>query len=167
MLNVDKELAALERMTTRELQTRFVEVFGEPCRSHHKRWLVKRIIWRLQANAEGDLSERARRRALELANDADLRLTAPRDDAPPKAPLPLAQRSDRPVERPQDNRLPMPGAQIVRDYKGRRIVVTVLDNGFEFEGERYRSLSAVAQAVTGSKWNGYLFFGLVRQGGAA
>ena len=61
MLNVAKELAALKRMTPAELREKYAEVFGEDSRSGHKEWLVKRIIWRMQANEEGDLSERARR----------------------------------------------------------------------------------------------------------
>lgn len=73
-LNVDKELASLRRMSVGQLRVRYAEVFGEATRSRHKQWLIKRILWRMQALAEGDLSERARRRAVELANDADLRL---------------------------------------------------------------------------------------------
>ena len=61
----------------------------------------------------------------------------------------------------------LPGTVLTRDYKDRRITVTVLDDGFEFEGERFRSLSAVARAVTGSHWNGFHFFGLPRKGGGA
>jgi hypothetical protein len=72
--NVGKELAALQRMTVKELRTRYAEVFGEATNANNRAWLVKRIAWRLQALAEGDLSERARQRAAELANDADLRL---------------------------------------------------------------------------------------------
>jgi hypothetical protein len=63
-------------------------------------------------------------------------------------------------------RVPMPGAQISRPYKGRMIAVTVLPNGFDYEGEVYRSLSAVAKAVTGTHWNGYHFFNLAKCGGA-
>jgi hypothetical protein len=77
-LNVEKEVAALKAMTVPELRARYAEVFGEECRSHHKALLWKRIIWRMQANAEGGLSDRARRRAEELANDADLRICAPK-----------------------------------------------------------------------------------------
>lgn len=62
-LNVGKEVAALQRMTVRELRTRYAEVFGEVTRAGNKAWLVKRIAWRLQSLAEGDLSERARQRA--------------------------------------------------------------------------------------------------------
>src|SRR5262245_31175804 len=76
-LNIGAELATLRRMTPAQLRVKYSEVFGEPSRSGHKEWLVKRIIWRMQANAEGDLTERAKRRALEIANDADLRVKAP------------------------------------------------------------------------------------------
>ena len=76
-MNVGKMVAALKRMTVTELRAKHVEVFREPTRSGHKDYLVKRIAWRIQANAEGGLTERARRRAEELANDADLRTHAP------------------------------------------------------------------------------------------
>ena len=59
-----------------------------------------------------------------------------------------------------DARLPPPGSYLERDYKGRRVIVKVLANGFEFDDEIYRSLSAVAHEVTGTKWNGFLFFNL-------
>jgi hypothetical protein len=77
-LNIEKEVAALQRLPVRELRTRYTEVFGEETRAGNKPWLIKRIAWRLQSIAEGDLSERARRRAAELANDADVRLSLPR-----------------------------------------------------------------------------------------
>ncbi len=68
---------ALAQLTVRELKQRYAEVFGEPTRTNHKQYLVKRIVWRMQALREGGLSERARRRALELADDAALRPRAP------------------------------------------------------------------------------------------
>lgn len=164
-LNVGKELAALERMTTRQLRERYEEVFREECRSNHRVWLIKRIIWRMQANAEGDLSERARRRAAELANDAELRLKAP-----PKRPEPDTVPSAAAIKKAavsfsEDDRLPLPGTILTREYKGRSVQVTVLPNGFEWEGERYKSLSAVAKAVTGTHTNGFLFFRLNGEGG--
>ena len=58
----------------------------------------------------------------------------------------------------------MPGAVLTRKYRGRLIEVTVLPKGFDYEGQVYRSLSAVAQAITGSHWNGHLFFGLKSEG---
>jgi hypothetical protein len=69
---------ALERLGVSALRQRYAETFGEATKVANKAWLIKRIAWRLQALAEGDLSERARRRAAELADDADLRLNPPR-----------------------------------------------------------------------------------------
>lgn len=69
-LNIGKELAALQRMTVKELRNRYAEVFGEPTNANNRAWLVKRLAWRLQALAEGDRTERARRRAQELARDS-------------------------------------------------------------------------------------------------
>jgi hypothetical protein len=59
----------------------------------------------------------------------------------------------------------MPGAVLTREYRGQTIQVTVLPEGFEYDGEVYRSLTAVAKAITGSHWNGPLFFGLRKTGG--
>jgi len=163
-INVGKEVAALGRMTVGELRTRYAEVFGETTNAHHKLWLVRRIIWRMQAMANGDLSERARQRARELANDADLRVSAPK---PIKAGA-TATTTDhnKPTLRiAGDRRLPMPGSVITREYKGRTLQVRVQKQGFEFEGETYKSLSAVAKAITGSHCNGYLFFRLLKNGG--
>lgn len=159
-LNVGKEMTILRQLTVPELQAKYLEVFGEPTRQHHKQYLIKRIIWRMQANEEGDLSERARQRAAELANDADLRLYAPRDPQPaPEAP---EQTKVVPVRFACDNRLPMAGATIVRKYKGQMHEVKVLPGGFEHQGEVYRTLSAVAKAITGTHWNGYHFFKLLK-----
>ena len=157
-LNLKKELAALEKMTVGELQQRYAEVFGEQVRSRHKQYLFRRIAWRLQANAEGGLSERALRRAEELANVADVRVTPPKGgiSGSPAAP---ATRAEAPT-RPSDPRVPPVGAAITRKYKGRTIAVTVLAGGFEYEGERYGSLTAIAKAITGSHMNGFRFFGL-------
>jgi hypothetical protein len=163
-LNVEKELAQLQRMTVCELREKFTEVFGEECRSRHKQWLVKRIIWRMQANVYGGLSERARQRALEIANDADLRLTAPRGRKPPAAP---ERTRTLAVKFGTDNRLPLPGTIVTRHYRGELVQVRVLDDGFEYLGERYKSLSAAAKAVTGQHWNGFHFFGLKRKGATA
>ncbi len=151
------ELAVLRRMTTPELKQKYIGVFGEEARTGNKDWLVKRIIWRLQAIAEGDLSERARRRAAELAEDADLRVTAPRTGQPK---FDVAQS----IKQNAISRLPMPGTVLARPYKGTTILVTVREEGFEHEGALYRSLSAVAKAVTGSHWSGHRFFGLTKKG---
>ena len=74
-LNIVNEVAALQRLTIGQLRQRFAELFGEATQASNRTWLIKRIAWRLQALAEGDLSQRARQRAAELARDADLRLS--------------------------------------------------------------------------------------------
>ena len=159
-LNIAKEVAALRRLTNRQLRQRYAEAFGEATSAGNKVWLVKRIAWRLQALAEGDLSERARRRAAELANEADLRMNPP----PVKEVAPKAERTVVEVlPLRADNRLPPPGSVITRRYKGEDLQVKVLDDGFEFEGEVFGSLSAVAKKITGQHMNGFLFFRLGKE----
>jgi hypothetical protein len=147
------------------LRRRYQELFGEPTRAANKTWLVKRLAWRLQALAEGDLSERARQRALELARDADLRLTSPRNTTP-VASQPLAGRSGQRPSKTRD-RLPPPGTILHRPYKGAVLQVQILERGCQFEGRIYPSLSAVARAITGSHCSGFLFFGLTSKRGAS
>ena len=161
-INVGKEVAALERMTVKQLRERYAAVFGEATAAHNKPWLLKRIVWRVQALAEGDLSDRARARAAELARDADLRLTPP-----PARPGADASRTTSGTIESSDRRLPPPGSVITRKYKGGSIQVKVLADGFEYAGESYASLSAVAKAATGSHCNGFLFFRLNGKGGDA
>src|SRR5687767_6727792 len=127
-------------MTVKELRQRYVEVFNEDTNAQNKQWLLKRIIWRMQARLEGSLSERARKRAAELADDADIRMNPPRA----KAPEPAAE--DAPVQVLKfqaDERLPLPGTVITRKYKGDLLQVKVLPQGFEYEGKVYLSLSAL------------------------
>jgi hypothetical protein len=159
-------IAALQEMTLADLREKYHEVFGEETRSRHKDFLWKRIAWRMQALEQGDLSERARRRAAELANDADVRVRAPRD-AFDAGLLSHARTRTHAFPHVQDARLPMPGTVLTRAYKGRVLRVTVLDDGFEYEGRTYRSLSAIATEATGSRWNGFLFFGLAKTRAAA
>ncbi len=153
-VNVAKELAALEAMTVTDLRDRYAQVFGEETRVGNKAWLVKRTIWRLQALAEGDLSERARRRAAELAQDADLRVSPPRH----KRSAPDSVQKNGKASTLINGHLPLPGTILTRWYKGQTLKVQVLRHGFEHEGQVYRSLSAVAKAITGSHTSGFLFF---------
>ncbi len=156
-LNVEKEVAALRRMTVKELTERFADVFGESTNTRNKPWLVKRIAWRLQALAEGSLSERALRRESELTDEADLRILPPRSGEPDTIPLPQAT----------DRRLPPPGTVLARPCKGGVVQVQVLADGFAYEGETYPSLSAVAKKVTGTHTTGFLFFRLNGKRGVA
>src|SRR5262245_40985450 len=163
-LNVGPEVAALRQLSVRELLARYAAVFGEEPLTRNQAWLRKRVAWRLQALAEGDLSERARRRAAELACDADVRMNPPALKA---AAAPEEMTQTRVLRFQTDDRLPPPGTIITRKYKGDVLQVKVLPSGFEYEGEVYASLSAVAKAITGSHCNGYLFFRMGGKGGDA
>ncbi len=158
---VEAAIEALPDMTVNELREEYRRVFGEATASRHKLWLVRRIAWRIQANAEGGLSERALARAKELVNEADIRLTPPRT-----VKGPVARACSRTKDAPISNtpRL-VPGAMLRREWKGEVYQVRVLEDGFELAGEHHRTLSAVARVITGSKWNGYVFFGLKKRSG--
>ena len=162
---VQKELDALEHMTTAELVDKYKELHGHVCRTRHRRYLIRKVAWRIQANAMGGLSERARKRAEELANDADVRVMAPKTVlGPNEGPGHTVAATLRDEQR-RDPRLPSPGTAIIRQYKGRTIRVIVLDDveGFEWDGERYRTLTAIARKVTGGHINGFRFFRLTKE----
>jgi len=90
-------------MKIKELRAKFADVCGDETRSWNRAWLIKRIAWRMQANHESGLTERARQRARELACDADLRLSAP----------PSLNLNAQPITLPEDSRLPLPGTILV------------------------------------------------------
>jgi hypothetical protein len=160
------EVENLRRASVAGLQGKYRELFQEKARSRHRQHLFRKIVWRLQTLAEGELSERARVRAREIANDADLRILAPRD---------FFSVSGQPVEiipgnegkKRNDPRLPMVGTVLRRSWKGRTILVEVLANGFRYENRQYPSLSNIAFEITGTRWNGFAFFGLMRKAGKA
>ena len=158
---VIREIEKLRQMKVSALRLKYCEVFREESRSSNRQFVFRRIAWRLQAKLEGDLSERARRRALEIADDADLRIRAPEGFL-----ISSGSRITTPLDRPgspRDRRLPVPGTLLTRQFENRRIVVKVLEDGFEYQSQRYRSLSAIAREVTGTRWNGLLFFGLTER----
>jgi len=157
-----EQVLGLEKMTVRELREKYLDVFGEATRSHHKVFLRRKIAWRIQEQAEGGLTERAKRRAAEIANDADLRLLHPRGKG--GSGYGAATGTSRLIPT-RDRRLPIPGTLLVRDFQGRRIMAKVLDHGFEYDGRLFKSLSAIAREVTGTRWNGLAFFGLGRPKG--
>ena len=158
------EIENLRRAPLADLRSKFRELFQEETRSRHRDHLFRRIAWRLQALAEGDLTERARRRAQEIAQDADLRKVAPRVFLQVDGERVQTTPSGR-NGRPADSRLPLPGVVLSRKWKGRTILVDVLADGFRYENHHYTSLSAIAVAITGTRWNGLAFFGLTRPAG--
>jgi hypothetical protein len=94
-------------------------------------------------------------RAAEIADDADIRTRAPKEFAERES---WARSHSR-----RDWRLPSPGTLLTRKLAQRQVVVKVLEDGFEFESRHYKSLSAIAREVTGTRWNGLLFFGLTER----
>jgi hypothetical protein len=150
-----KEIEQLRKEKTKALKLRYRELFGEESSSSNHAHLFRRIAWRLQALAEGDLTQRARERAITLATDADLRLRAPRRF--------WRELEEKARQSARDPRLPAAGTILRRQYQDRDISVRILDEGFECDGKIYDSLSSIASWVTGTRWNGFAFFGLNRK----
>jgi hypothetical protein len=155
-------IEGLAKLNVADLKIHYLQIFGEASQSTNKDFLFRRIAWRLQATAAGDLTERARRQAVEIVRDADLRSRGPVGFLAQTGTTSFPAILDR--SQPQrDWRLPEPGTVLTRRLTDRHIVVKVLEQGFEYESRRYRSLSAIAREVTGTRWNGLLFFGLAER----
>jgi hypothetical protein len=161
--NIKTEIDRLQKLRVSQLQEEFALVTGEIARSNNRAFLVKRIAWRKQAIAQGGLSERAIQKAATLAREQDLRVR-PRPEVHAAFAESDSSLTAPPTSASVSGELPAPGAWLTKVYKGRRLEVKVLERGFEFEGQRYGSLSAIAKAVTGCEWNGKLFFGLKNRG---
>ena len=137
------QIAALKTRSTSELRDLWRELFGREPPALGRRCLEDRLAYRVQELHFGGLSDRARRRLDALA-----------DQLEPKA------------ARRRDPGRPIAGTQLRREWKGVEHVVTVREQDFEYNGRSYKSLSAVAREIAGSRWNGWLFFGLRRNGKA-
>jgi len=151
------QIMVLNRMSISELREKWSEVFDDAPESSHKAYLFQRIAWRVQELAHGrnedgnpdpnDLLHR------HLPQRHSRQSRAQVQKPHTKSPVPRLRLS-------RDSRIPIAVTIITKIYKGQEISVRVLERGFEHEGQKYRSLSAVAKAVTGTSWNGYSFFGL-------
>lgn len=148
MTDIDREANRLQAFTVAELLSEHRDIFGEPSNARHKQHLIRAILWGRQAQDEGGLSERALRRVAELVDSQDLRVATATTPRQPQNPQP---------------RTPIPGTLLCRPYKGRDILVKVLEEGFEYEGQVFQTLSALAKSITGSHWNGNRFFNLPSQ----
>ena len=153
--SIPAQIARLQKMSVAELREEWKRLYdGEEPRVSNRVWLWKRLAWRVQELEYGGLSDAALKRLEELMPTAELALRNP----PGKR-----QASPGPVKLVRDKRIPPPGTVLLRQYKGHAIAVNVLEDGFEWEGREYRSLSAVAKEVTGSHLNGVRFFHLDRK----
>src|SRR5512147_2850235 len=134
------QLAALPAKTTAELKQLWRELYDREPPSFNRDFLVKRLAYRIQELAYGGLSARAEAKLDRLIADEEARLNG-------KLPKRL---DDRPIA----------GTRLIREWKGVEHTATVLVDGYEYQGRPYKSLSAIARAITGTRWNGPLFFGV-------
>jgi len=158
VMSLASRIAALRTMTVTQLQREYRAVFGEDTTSKHKEFLWRKIAWGLQANAEGGLPDATHQRALTLANPLHLRVRPPRETTPTRtvSPDPAGTASN----------MPAPGTVLTRRHRGVEHTVRVLAEGFEYQGTVFRSLTAVAEAITGSHCSGKAFFGVTGKGRA-
>ena len=148
-----QEISALKQRDLAEIQTKYKELFGQDPSSNNKVYLWRKIAYRNQELEFGGISAKANGKLDELIQryePINNKLLRPENENTP---------GKRPT-RANDRRLPIPGSIITKKYNGQKIMVKVLENGFEYNGAIYKSLSSVASLIAGNHWNGYLFFGL-------
>ncbi|WP_082520642.1 DUF2924 domain-containing protein [Rhizobium sp. Root482] len=138
--SVIAQLAAIKRMTVVELKTKWESLFGAPAPNNSRSYLELRLGYRIQELSLGGLSRETRRTLDLLADEIE------------------GQARHRSII--ADPRNPIVGTRLVREWDGVEHTVTVLKDGFDWQERRFKSLSAVARAITGTQWNGYRFFGL-------
>ena len=139
-----KQLDELNRMSMDQLRKRWADLLGTDPGRLGRRYLIRRLAYRIQELAFGGLSRDARRELNSIANGS-----------PPKAVAEARKRRKTKLQ---------PGTRLLRDWHGERYEVVVEADGFRYDGKTYRSLSAVARAITGSHISGNHFFGLTRNG---
>jgi hypothetical protein len=134
------QLSALPGKTTPELKQLWRDLYDREPPSFNRDFLIKRLAYRIQELAYGGLSARAEATLDRLIAEEEARLNGK---------LPKRSR-DRPIA----------GTRLIREWKGVEHAVTVLADGYEYQGRPYKSLSAIARAITGTRWNGPAFFAL-------
>lgn len=144
--SVLRQVAELNELDLSRLRERWRELFDSAPPSYGRAMIMKRLAYRIQEMAYGGLPCETRDQMDRILHGAGY------DDTGRKG---YAKKSTGPV----------PGTLLIREWKGRRHEVSALENGFEYRGRQFRSLSAVAMHITGTKWNGPAFFGLRENGG--
>ena len=138
--SVIRQIDELNRMTMDQLRKRWKDLLGTDPGRMGRSYLIRRLAYRIQELVYGGLSRDARQKLAALADDAD------------------AESTKIPRKRQATNL--QPGTRLLRDWHNERFEVIVQEDGFLYDGKKYRSLSAVARAITGSYWSGNRFFGL-------
>ncbi len=145
----------LKEKTLDELQAKHQELFpGQPAPSNNKVYLWRKIAYRLQELEYGGISTEAQSKIQELIQQYD-----PIDNKTLRPDNALEERPKK-TKLSRDKRLPISGTVIIKEYKGIKIEIKILESGFEYHNKVYKSLTAIAKDVTGAHWNGYLFFNL-------
>ena len=139
--SIAAQVAALPKTPTPELKQMWRELYDREPPGFSRNYLISRLAYRIQELAYGGLKPTTRAKLDALADGLD-----------PK------------VARKRVVDQPVVGTQLIRGWRGVEHKVTVLADGFEWEGRRYQSLSAAARAISGTRWNGWAFFGLKRHG---
>jgi hypothetical protein len=140
-------LAALMSMALPDLKAEWRTLFGAEPPGHNRRYLESRLAYRIQELAYGGLKPETRKRLEALGEQfANRNITS---------------------RRTRQSAMPIVGTRLIREYRGVEHTVTVLADGYEWQGRPYRSLSAIARAITGTRWNGPLFFGIRNHRSAA
>jgi len=142
---ITARLAALPKKTMPELKALWQELYGRPAPPYNRRFLESRLAYRIQELAFGGLRPETVRRLEALGEQLD------------------QDRSERHKPRVDDR--PIAGTRLVREWQGMEHTVTVTAAGYEWQGRPYKSLSAVARAITGTRWSGPMFFGLKNRRG--
>ena len=150
-MEIAQEIEKLRGMEVPELIERYREVFTKEPRIKHREWLWKRISWRIQEMKFGGLSRVAKAKLEELISEIDL----PQSESQRTVSGALKR-----LPKPGD---PPVGTVLTRTWHGKEIQVRVVEGGYECEGVVHKTLTAAATAITGSHWNGRLFFGLVER----
>ncbi len=138
--SVVTQLAELPRLSVNELKQKWQALLGTPAPNNARAFLELRISWRIQELSYGGLNRDTRRTLELLADEIEGKITR-------KSMV-------------KDPRNPIPGTRLIREWDGVQHTVTVLREGYEWEGRTYRSLSAIARIITGINWNGFRFFAL-------
>jgi hypothetical protein len=140
------QLAELDRFTPTEIKERWRALFGSEPPVYKRPFLIKRLAHRIQELAHGGLSEATRRRMDEILDDAGYDENG-------------VFKKDKRIFRKSPT-APVAGTRLIREWNGESHEVTALRVGFEYQGRQYKSLSAIAREITGTRWNGPAFFGL-------
>jgi hypothetical protein len=137
---IPARLAALKTASTADLKAQWRDLFDSEPPSFNRRYLESRLAYRIQELAYGGLKPETIRRLERLGEELD--------------------GGDRRKSRIRADTMPIAGTRLIREWQGVEHVVTVTSEGFEWQGRPYKSLSAIARAITGTRWNGWVFFGL-------